>query len=721
MNEYRIAKYINPNGQAVINSGYVWQDGDVIEVDYNITNTTAAGDKMIFYSSGNGNGIWVETYGSKNVWYVRCGQTSSNNITLSSSLRGTLRLQKGSFSVIGVGDLALTYNGPTGAPIYIGGRQDGTGCSYVDIYDFRVYRGGALFKNYVPVQRVYDECYGLIETISGEFFTSITQYKFTGTLRQNTLVENSGSLIISRLRNMDSVTDQYIQFADPNVKSICATNWGADGEVTFAQAAAVTGISTKFRANANINTFNELKYFTGLTTITGGTSNSSGAFYNCTNLKSVILPNSVTAINGYSFSTCTNLESINLHRSITAIQTNAFFYDSNLSGEINLPNLTTLGLNAFTKTGITKVKNLGGITSLGGNAAASYGTFGNCPNLTEITLPATLTSTGNYNIQKCTALKRVIIESSATPAGLTIGTSCFDGDTALESITGLERVTSIANFSFRNTTSLAQDINMPMLTSISGAPFFGSGITSVSSLGSITNLPGGNNASSGAFRNCSSLTDVTLPSTLTTIGGSVFGGCTGIELLTVLATTPPTVQANTFTGAETNLTTLFVPVGTVDTYRAATNWEVFFSFYREVGNNPWARDYGEIEGGKFMQGTSGAVTTRTAGFWSSITPEIEIPSTCTTIKYRAWFTDTTVNINGDGKTIVANFYDSSHNHVGYIVQGTNENTDVTVPTGSKYFRMNMFSGKTSKADKLCYVYDVTNGEVIWPVLSDPVE
>lgn len=340
----------------------------------------------------------------------------------------------------------------------------------------------------------------------------------------------------------------YIEFEDPEVERICATVWGDGVGLTYAQAAAVTGISTKFRANTNITSFNELKYFTRLTGINGGTSNSSGAFYNCTNLKSVILPNSVTALNGYSFSSCTSLESINLHQSITAIQTNAFFYDDNLSGEIYLPKLATLGLNAFTKTGITKVKNLGSIKNLGGNAAASYGTFGNCPNLTEITLPATLTSTGNYNIQKCTALKRVIIESSDTPVGLTIGTSCFDGDTALESITGLERVTSIAGNSFRNTTSLAQDINMPMLTSISGAPFFNSGITSVSSLGSITNLPGSNSSTSGAFRNCKSLTTLVLPSTCTTLNTFCLSGCTSLSSVSMPGVTTISYYACNGTG-----------------------------------------------------------------------------------------------------------------------------------------------------------------------------
>lgn len=62
---------------------------------------------------------------------------------------------------------------------------------------------------------------------------------------------------------------ENIQFEDLNVKAICCKNWDTnnDGELSYAEAAAVTDIGTTFKGNTNIIAFNELKYFTGLTAI----------------------------------------------------------------------------------------------------------------------------------------------------------------------------------------------------------------------------------------------------------------------------------------------------------------------------------------------------------------------------------------------------------------------------------------------------------------------
>lgn len=83
-----------------------------------------------------------------------------------------------------------------------------------------------------------------------------------------------------------------IEFADDNVKAICVANWGGNiipDEITPMEAAAVTtlvpsgGSQSAFRGNTSIETFNELKYFTGLTTL-------NAAFRDCTNLTQITFP-----------------------------------------------------------------------------------------------------------------------------------------------------------------------------------------------------------------------------------------------------------------------------------------------------------------------------------------------------------------------------------------------------------------------------------------------
>ena len=79
----------------------------------------------------------------------------------------------------------------------------------------------------------------------------------------------------------------------------------------------------------------------------------------------------------------------------------------------------------------------------------------------------------------------------------------------------------------------------------------------------------------------SSLSEATLPATLTTIGKMAFMNCKGLTKVTVKATTPPTVQANTFNGINANAI-LYVPKGTKTAYEAQANWKNKFKEIKEL-------------------------------------------------------------------------------------------------------------------------------------------
>lgn len=70
------------------------------------------------------------------------------------------------------------------------------------------------------------------------------------------------------------------------------------------------------------------------------------------------------------------------------------------------------------------------------------------------------------------------------------------------------------------------------------------------------------------------LSNINLPKTLKTIGESSFSYCRGLSKVTLKATTPPTIQANTFGSVPT--TCVFeVPAESVETYKSAPNWSAF--------------------------------------------------------------------------------------------------------------------------------------------------
>lgn len=79
----------------------------------------------------------------------------------------------------------------------------------------------------------------------------------------------------------------------------------------------------------------------------------------------------------------------------------------------------------------------------------------------------------------------------------------------------------------------------------------------------------------------SSLSEATLPATLTTIGKMAFMNCKKLTKVTVLATTPPTVQANTFNGINANAV-LYVPKGAKTAYEAEAKWNSKFKEIKEL-------------------------------------------------------------------------------------------------------------------------------------------
>ena len=119
---------------------------------------------------------------------------------------------------------------------------------------------------------------------------------------------------------------EIIEFADPLVEQICAANWGDGTGITPTQAAAVTDIGVVFN-NKAITSFDEFgTYFTSVTSIRGHASQTSQqAFYNCTSLKSITVPASVTEIGAFAFRGCSSLEAFTLPATVLTVGQSVFF------------------------------------------------------------------------------------------------------------------------------------------------------------------------------------------------------------------------------------------------------------------------------------------------------------------------------------------------------------------------------------------------------------
>lgn len=152
--------------------------------------------------------------------------------------------------------------------------------------------------------------------------------------------------------------------------------------------------------------FWECTSLTGVTIPEGVTSIGDRAFEDCTSLTSVTIPEGVTSIGNDAFSLCGNLTSISLPKSLTSIGSYGFSGTDLTS--ITIPeNVRSIGCEAFFLCDkLKKVVLPEGITRI------SSKTFAMCSNLTSITIPDSVTSIGNGVFCGCSKLKSVVIPDS---------------------------------------------------------------------------------------------------------------------------------------------------------------------------------------------------------------------------------------------------------------------------------------------------------------------
>ena len=358
-----------------------------------------------------------------------------------------------------------------------------------------------------------------------------------------------------RERNLvaNFVTEGNISFTDANVKALCVANWdtNGDGELSYAEAAKVTDLGSVFKNNADIHSFNELSYFIGLNFI------GEQAFYGCTDLMQITIPELVKTVAGRAFWNCPVLQTVyfnaaNCVSMQTCYNSNTYsVFSSDESG--GTPAITRVvignGVQHIPDYAFKDAANIypglairSSVTTIGAHA------FENCSSITTVTFQntPTLTTIGDYAFSGCTAWNKPL----SLPNSLnTIGAYSFNGCTGLTgNLVIPNTVTAIGEGAFSGCSGFNGTLTLPvndLFTRINDNTFNGcSGFNGALTLPSDVTV-----IANGAFQGCSGFTGpLVFHDAVSTIGQYAFAGCSGFTGDLVIPNSVNTIGQYAFSG-----------------------------------------------------------------------------------------------------------------------------------------------------------------------------
>lgn len=324
------------------------------------------------------------------------------------------------------------------------------------------------------------------------------------------------------------------------------------------------------------------------------------AFGNCPNLARFTIPESVKSIGQFAFAHCTKLTEIEIPYSVTHIDLSPFDGCNNLTSmrvdEKNSVYDSREECNAiiYTRTNdlIVGCKATVIPNSVTGISTAAF--FGN-EGLTSIQIPSSVRYIGQYAFSACTNLTKVSLPESITE----IDTEAFSDCPNLIHVVLPSSMTEIGERAFKNCTSLTGIVIPSSVTEIISNPFIGcSNLMSIKVDKGNSVYDSRNNCNAiiytmenelvagcqttiipssvttiryYAFKNCSTLTSITIPYSITRIGDEVFKGCSNLAEVYCQPLTPPRIKNRTFEQDSTQV--IYVPASALERYKAIPIWE----------------------------------------------------------------------------------------------------------------------------------------------------
>jgi uncharacterized repeat protein (TIGR02543 family) len=273
------------------------------------------------------------------------------------------------------------------------------------------------------------------------------------------------------------------------------------------------------------------------------------AFENRTDLRTVMIPDSVTEMGGYAFNNCTNLSNVTLSKNLESMGSSAFGNCDGLT-QIEIPKSLDIGGNYYLGA-FSDCANIKKVTFERGTTKIASSLFCGCTGIEKIDIPDTVTIIQDYAFKECKNLSTVNIPESVTE----IGSKAFYECISLSTVNIPDSVTKIGGYAFYQCKNLVNVILSKNLEKIDCNAFGNcDGLTQIEIPKS---LDIGGDYYSGAFADCANLKKVTFERGTTKIASSLLCGCTGIEKIDI-PDTVTVIQDYAFKECK-NLSTVNIP------------------------------------------------------------------------------------------------------------------------------------------------------------------
>ncbi len=249
------------------------------------------------------------------------------------------------------------------------------------------------------------------------------------------------------------------------------------------------------------------------------------AFQNRTDLKTVMIPDSVTEIQWRAFDGCINISNVTLSKNLKTMGERTFG-DCEKITQIEIPKSLDKGgeWNAGAFAGCTNLKK---VTFEKGTTKIANNLFSECTGIEEINIPDTVTEIKSYAFSGCTKLSSVNIPDSVT----SIEFRAFGGCIGLTNMVMPDSVIKIEGYAFAGCSNISNLMLSKNLETM-GERTFGD-CEKITQIEIPKSLDKGGEWNAGAFAGCTNLKKVTFEKGTTKIANNLFSGCTGIEEINI--------------------------------------------------------------------------------------------------------------------------------------------------------------------------------------------